>query len=101
MSLTRKKWTAEEKFKILEEADKTGATISEVCRQHGISSSQFYLWKDTAQKAALDAFRNHPKRKNAKVDLEKDKLREESDRMKSVIAEITAENLDLKKKYSL
>jgi len=101
MPLTRKKRTAEEKIKILEEAEKSGATISEVCRQHGVSSGQFYLWKDIVKKAAIDAFKNSAKRKNGKIDLEKDKLRAEADRMKSVIAEITAENLDLKKKYSL
>ena len=51
MSLTRKKRTPEEKLRILEEAEKSGATISEVCRQHGVSSGQFYLrltWKRSA-----------------------------------------------------
>ncbi|MFC1495825.1 transposase [Candidatus Margulisiibacteriota bacterium] len=100
MSLTRNKRSPEEKFKILEEAEKSGAKISEVCRQHGISSGQYYQWKDLARKAILKAFKDSGKHKNGKVDLEKDKLREENDRMKSVIAEITAENLDFKKKHS-
>lgn len=101
MSLTRKKRSPEEKFKILEEAEKSGAKISEVCRQHGVSSGQYYQWKELARNATLKAFKDSGKHKNGKVDLEKDRLRKEADRMKSVIAEITAENLDLKKKYFL
>jgi transposase-like protein len=101
MSLTRKQRVPEEKLRILEEAEKSGSTISEVCRQHGVSTGQFYQWKETLKKAALEAFKRDGKRKNSRVDLEKDKLREENERMKSVIAEITAENLDLKKKYFL
>lgn len=99
MTLTRRKRTPEEKFQILEEAEKSGAQISEVCRRHGISSGQYYLWKDLVRKAAMEAFRNSGKHKNGKRDYEKDKLRTDNDRMKNVIAEITAENLDLKKRY--
>lgn len=99
MTLTRNKRTAEEKMQILEEAEKSGAQISEVCRRHGISSGQYYLWKETARKAMLEAFRNSGKHKNGLRDYEKEKLQAQTERMKNVIAEITAENLDLKKKY--
>jgi transposase-like protein len=99
MTLTRKKRSPEEKMQILEEVEKSGAQISEVCRRHGISNGQYYLWKDLVHKATLEAFRNSGKHKNGKINYEEERLRVENERMKSVIAEITAENLDLKKRY--
>jgi transposase-like protein len=99
MSMTRKKRLPEEKMQVIEEAMQSGADIAEVCRRHGISSGQYYLWKDLAKKAALEAFQNSGSHKKGKIDREKERLFMENDRMKSVIAEITAENLDLKKKY--
>lgn len=99
MTLTRKKRSPDEKMQILEEVEKSGAQISEVCRRHGISNGQYYLWKEMVRKAALEAFRNSGKHKNGITDYEKEKLRTENERMKAVIVEITAENLDLKKRY--
>jgi len=38
--------TADEKFNIIMEALKTNISITELCRKHGISVSQFYKWRD-------------------------------------------------------
>ena len=44
----RRKWTAEQKVKILTEVLKPGATVSAVADRNGISRSQLYAWKKLA-----------------------------------------------------
>ena len=39
MGKTRKRWALEQKLKVLKEARMSGATIAEVCRRHGITTS--------------------------------------------------------------
>ena len=38
----RRRLTAEEKLRILEEARQPGVQIADLCRRHGIGTSQFY-----------------------------------------------------------
>jgi hypothetical protein len=38
---SRRRWTAEEKLGIIEEARQTPQTVSGVCRRHGIATGQF------------------------------------------------------------
>lgn len=63
--MTKRKFTAEEKFKILEEARQPGASVAEVCRRNQIASSLFYKWESEAKKGALEALNN--KKRRAKV----------------------------------
>jgi len=49
----RRKWTAEQKAKILTEALKPGATVSAVADRNGISRSQLYAWKKLAQRGGI------------------------------------------------
>jgi transposase-like protein len=85
-------------MKILEEGRQTGASISEVCRRHGISTGQYYQWEKAAREAALERFQE-PKGKLKTRDLRVERLEAENLRLKGVIAEITAENLELKKSF--
>lgn len=48
----RRKWTAEQKVKILTEVLK-GATVSAVADRNGISRSQLYAWKNLAQRGDI------------------------------------------------
>lgn len=94
---TRRHFSAEQKFKIVKEQLSTKVVISELCKRHDITSSVFYRWQALFFEAALDRFKQGkegPTRaEQRKIDgLEKDILR-----MKDVIAEITAENIVLKK----
>jgi transposase len=45
----RRKWTAEQKVKILTEVLKPGTTVSAVADRNGIRRSQLYAWKKLAQ----------------------------------------------------
>ena len=94
---SRRRYTAKEKVKILEEGRQSGS-VSETCRRHGISTTQFYQWEQQAREAMLERFgegRRNGKGKDRKMEA----LEAENVRLKSVIAEITAENLDMKKNF--
>jgi len=41
----RRRWTDEEKVRIVEESHSDGVTLAEVARQHDISRSQLYDWR--------------------------------------------------------
>ncbi len=92
-----RRFTAEQKLQILREAEQPGVTVSEVCRRNGLAPSVFYRWRAVAQSGSAIALKRDAKRLPGKSDLE---ARREAElvRMRAVIAEITAENLELKKK---
>jgi len=87
--------TAEEKLKTVEEGRQSGATISEVCRRHQISHVQFYRWERLARQGALEALRNGSRK--ARNGKREELLISEVNRMRAVVAEVTAENLTLKR----
>ena len=87
--------TAEEKYKILEEAHQPGATVAEVCRRYQISGSVFYTWERETKQAALEALSGNKHRKTGIT--EEERLREKIIHLRTVISEITEENLALKK----
>jgi transposase len=92
-----RRYTAEQKIEILREAEQPNVTISEVCRRHSLAPSVFYRWRAVAQTGSASALKQDAKRVPGKNDLE---ARREAElvRLRAVIAEITAENLELKKK---
>jgi len=49
----RRKWSTEQKVKILAEALEPGATVSAVADRNGISRSQLYAWKKLAQAGGI------------------------------------------------
>jgi transposase-like protein len=70
--------------------------VSEVCRREGINPTMFYNWKKRLMASAVQVFEEKPKKR----DLERERIERETSRLKDVIAEITAENLELKKTLS-
>lgn len=88
----------EEKLRILEEAQQPGVQIADLCRRYGIASSQFYGWGVRARqtaKAAPAAPLGRKGRSREQAELER--LRGERDRLRTVVAELTAQNLELRK----
>jgi transposase len=92
----RRKWTAKEKLRIVLTCLQPGVEISEVCRREGINPTMFYNWKKRLLASADQVFDEKPKKR----ELERDRREREMSRLKDVIAEITAENLELKKTLS-
>jgi transposase len=92
-----RRFTADQKLEILREADQPGATVSEVCQRHSLSPSVVYRWQAVAQGGSAVALMRDAQRKPRKDDPEA-RHKAEMERMRAVIAEITAENLELKKR---
>ena len=90
----RRRWTAAEKMRIVLLGMEPGAEVSEVCRREGLGPTQYYAWKNQLLSGAEAVFGG---RKGKSSDERETRLEAQLTRMKSVVAEITAENLELKK----
>lgn len=92
----RRKWSAAEKLRIVLAGMQPGVEVSELCRREGLNPVQFYAWKKQLLGSAARVFEDKRGRPNAR----EERREAEMQRMKSVIAEIAAENLELKKGLS-
>ena len=92
----RRKWSAEEKLRIVLAGMQPGVEVSDLCRQEGIHPTMYYYWKKKLLGSAKLVFDEKAGRPSA----QEEKKEAELQRMKDVIAEITAENLELKKGLS-
>lgn len=95
---TRRKFSTEEKIRIVLEGLKGEASIAELCRREGIVPNLYYRWS----KAFLEAGR-----KRLKGDTEREantsdvaELRQENEHLKQLVAEISLHNRVLKKSLS-
>jgi len=93
----RRKWAAADKLRIVLAGMQPNVEISELCRREGINPTQYYGWKKQLLSSATKVFDEHSARPSASEERKEAELR----RMKNVIAEITAENLELKKGLSV
>jgi transposase len=92
----RRQFPAETKLQILKEGRTTNLTISQVCDQYQISPTLFYQWERIADRAAMSALQGHP-RGRKKLRPSEEALLAEVLRLREVIAELSSENLQLKK----
>ena len=90
----RKKWPAAEKLRIVLAGMQPNVEVSELCRREGINPTQYYGWKKQLLNSASKIFEGGD---SGKPSVREERLSNDNARMKSVIAEITAENLELKK----
>ena len=92
----RRQFTAALKYQVLREARQTGTPVSQVCAQHQISPTLFYQWERAAERGALTAL-NHQPRGRKKLRLSEEALLAEINRLREVVAELSVENLQLKR----
>jgi transposase-like protein len=92
----RRQFTAALKYQILREARQTGTPVSQVCAKHQISPTLFYQWERAAERGALSALHNQPRGRKPLRPSE-EALLAEINRLREVVAELSAENLQLKK----
>lgn len=95
-----RRWTAQQKLAILEEARKGEMTVSEVCRKHDISPTLFYEWEKKMRQGALTSLTARRTQTTRKVKMPTRTPAEaeaEIARLKEVIAELAEENLRIKK----
>lgn len=90
--MTRKKWTPEEKQKIVLAGLRNETSIAELCRRHGVSDVMYYKWKKAFLEGAL-----HGLKGNGTASAPEAALKRENEGLKALIGELTVENRFLKK----
>jgi transposase len=89
----RRKWTATEKMRIVMAGLQKDVDVAELCRREGINATQYYGWKKQLLSSAAKVF-DDKREKRPGEDARKEARIQ---RLERVIAEITSENLELKK----
>jgi len=92
-SRKRKTWTAAEKLRIVLAGLQVDTKVAELCHRQGITANQYYQLLYHLPATTEKVF----DRKSSGLSVEEERTESEFRRLKDVIAEITAENLELKK----
>lgn len=90
-----RKFTVEEKLKVLEEARAPDTTVAEVLRRHQLDANTFYRWERQAKEGMRQALDGLAGRRRTQAK-EVERLRDELQRKSRIIAEVVEENLELK-----
>lgn len=86
------------KFKVVKEVLTTDSSITDVCKKYGVNSNLFYRWQEQFFEGALGGLENS-RTGPGKAELRRiEELEAHNRRLKDVVAELTAENIDFKKK---
>ena len=93
---SKRKWSAAEKLRIVLEGMNPSASVADLCRREGVTPNLFYLWKKQLLGSASKIF----DAKSGRPTAAESKAAADVVRYKDVIAEITSENLELKKGLS-
>ena len=95
---TRRRFSAEEKIRIVLEGLKGEASIAEICRREGISPNLYYSWSKEFLEAGKRRLLGDTERQATTGDVSG--LRRENEQLKQVVAELTLKNRVLKKSLS-
>jgi transposase len=93
--MTRKKYSAEEKVRIVLEGLRGETTIVELCRKEGIHQNMYYKWSKEFLEAGKQRLVGDTKREADSTEV--NGLRSENEQLKAVVAELTLKNRMLKK----
>lgn len=92
---TRKKYTAEEKIRIVLEGLRGEVTIAELCRREGINQNLYYKWSKDFLEAGKARLQGDTQRQANSQDVEN--IRRENEQLKQLVAELALRNRVLKK----
>jgi transposase len=93
----RRCWTAAEKLRVVLSGLDGSVEVSELCRREGINPTQYYGWKKQLLGSAVKVFADG---RESKPSAKEQRLEVDNARLRSVVVEITAENVELKKGLS-
>ena len=95
---TRRKFTGEEKIRIILEGLKGEESIATICRKEGIAPTMYYKWS----KAFLEAGKRRLEGDTIREanSNEVTELRKENEQLKQLVAEVSLKNRVLKKSLS-
>jgi transposase len=92
---TRRKFSAEEKIRIVLEGLRGEVSIAELCRREGISPNLYYNWSKEFLEAGRQRLLGNTKRQADS--LEVSQLRSENNQLKHLVADLSLRNVVLKK----
>jgi len=92
---TRRKFSSEEKIRIVLEGLKGETSIAELCRREGIVANLYYRWSKEFLEAGKKRLQGDTVREATSSEV--DDLRKENDQLKQLVAELLLKNRLLKK----
>jgi transposase len=92
---TRKRYSSEEKIRIVLEGLKGEASIAEICRREGIIPNVYYKWSKEFLEAGKKRLQGDTEREATSGEVVG--LRKENDQLKALVAELSLKNRVLKK----
>jgi transposase len=92
---TRRKYSAEEKIRIVLEGLRGEESIAELCRREGINPNMYYKWSKEFLAAGKARLTGDTKRQATSSEVTD--LRQENEQLKQVVAELLLKNRVLKK----
>ncbi len=92
---TRRRFSPEEKVRIVLEGFRREVTVNDLCRREGIKPNVYYSWLKDFMEAGKTRLRADSVRDASQAEVET--LRLENARLKQLVAELSLDNLVLKK----
>lgn len=92
---TRRRYTAEEKIRIVMEGIRGEEPVSAICRREGINANVYYKWLKAFMEAGKACLKGDERRDASRAEVEQ--LKRENERLKQLVAELSVDNMVLKK----
>jgi transposase len=93
--ITRRKFTAEEKIRIVLEGFRRDTPIRDLCRREGIRPSTYYAWLKDFMEAGKERLTRDITRDATRTETQE--IKRENDRLKTLVAELSLQVHVLKK----
>jgi transposase len=95
---TRRKYSAEEKIRIVLEGLKGEESISEICRKEGIANNLYYKWSKAFLEGGKKQLLGDTTREANSNEVSE--MNDENRKLKQLVAELSLKNMVLKKSLS-
>ena len=92
---TRRKYTPEEKIRIVLEGFRREVTVNDLCRREGINPANYYTWTKEFMEAGKERLARNTVRDATRHEIEQ--LKRENGELKEIVADLFLENHRLKK----
>ena len=92
---TRRKYSSEEKIRIIIDGIRGETTIAELCRKEGIAQTLYYKWSKDFMEAGKRRLTGDTMREANTSEVKE--LKDENRSLKELVAELSLKNRDLKK----
>jgi len=92
---TRRRFTPEEKIRIVLEGFRRETTVNDLCRREGINPANYYSWTKEFMEAGKERLARNTVRDATRVEVEQ--LKRDTRELKEIVAELLLETHRLKK----